>query len=247
MSEDSADASTPRAPLSPQAPQAPWSPQAPLFQPAAPSQPPPLPQPAPPSQPSSWAAAPAAAPASTAVQVAGVAVDSPHTADRALAGAQATPSPKRLRWLWWTAGSIAVASLAGLCAYLAVVANQWSNRVDELTAISQDLGAQVADESASRDAAEANAATLQSQLDTATARISELANEEANATDHESVWINLVDSYIECEQGWVNHASVLKGQQVYTGTTTARAEAELIAYCNSLESEYLDFKAEIGK
>ncbi|NTV40181.1 MAG: hypothetical protein HGA51_09565, partial [Demequinaceae bacterium] len=152
-----------------------------------------------------------------------------------------------LRWLWWTSGSLAVASLAGLCAYLAVVAHQWSDRVDDLTAVSQDLGNRVADETAARKAADAQAADLQSQLDNATERITTLANEEANATDHESVWINLVDALIQCEGGWVAHSTVLKGEMRYPDTTTAKAEAELVAYCDGLKTDYADFKAEIGK
>jgi len=176
-----------------------------------------------------------------------VAVDAPDMTAPSTYAPPPEPKHRRLRWLWWTTGSIAVASLAGLCAYLAVVAHQWSDRVDDLTTISQDLGTRVSDEAAARQSAEANASTLRSQLDTATARITVLADEEANANDHETVWISLVDSLIQCEQGWVDHSTVLKGKKYYTDTTTAKAEAELVAYCDSLTTEFSDFKAEIGK
>ncbi len=167
---------------------------------------------------------------------------------RAALAAPPKRNARRLRWLWWTTGSLIVTSLAGLCAYLAVVANQWSNRVDDLTAISQDLGTQVAEQTAARKTAEANAAALQSQLDTATSRITILANEEANATDHESVWINLVGAMIECSDGRQELINVLTNSRLYfPGQTTAQVESDLTTYCDGLATEYTDFKAEIGK
>ncbi len=157
------------------------------------------------------------------------------------------PNRRRLRWVWWTAGSLVVASIVGLCAYLVVVTNQWSDRVDQLTVVSQDLGTQVSQQTTARETAESKSVTLQSQLDMATARITVLADEEANATDHEAVWIDLVDAFIECESGWAEHATVLKGNYRYTGISTAAAEAELVAYCDGLVTEYTAFKTEIGK
>jgi len=171
---------------------------------------------------------------------------SPPEAD----AAPSTPKHRRrrLRWLWWTAGSVFVASLAGLCAYLAVVAHQWSSRVDELTAISQDLGTQVADQTAARQAADANTSTLQSQLDTSKARITDLANQEANAVDHEGVWINLVDSMISCADSRQELIDVLTDSRLYfPGKTNAQYENEVTAYCDGVKSEYAKFKAEIGK
>jgi hypothetical protein len=150
--------------------------------------------------------------------------------------------------LWWTAGSVFVASLAGLCAYLVVVAHQWSSRVDELTAISQDLGTQVADQTAARQAADAKASTLQSQLDTSKARITDLANQEANAVDHEGVWINLVDSMISCADGRQTLIDALKvPNSRFEGQTKAQVENDLTAYCDEVKTKYTTFKAEIGK
>lgn len=171
---------------------------------------------------------------------------SPPEAD----AAPSTPKHRRrrLRWLWWTAGSVFVASLAGLCAYLAVVAHQWSSRVDELTAISQDLGTQVADQTAARQAADANTSTLQSQLDTSKARITDLANQEANAVDHEAVWINLVDSMISCADGRQNLIDALNTPNSYfKGKTKVQVENDLTTYCDGVKAEYTTFKAEIGK
>jgi len=162
--------------------------------------------------------------------------------------APSTPKRRRLRWLWWTAGSVFVASLAGLCAYLVVVAHQWSGRVNELTAISQDLGTQVADQTAARQAADAKASTLQSQLDTSKARITDLANQEANAVDHEAVWINLVDSMISCADGRQNLIDALNTPNSYfKGKTKAQVENDLTTYCDGVKAEYTTYKAEIGK
>lgn len=160
----------------------------------------------------------------------------------------AAPKRRRLRWLWWTSGSLAFVALAGLCAYLVVVSDQWSTRVDELTAISGDLGQQVADQTAARQSAEAAATTIQSQLDTATARITDLANEEANATDHEGVWINLVDSMVECADGRQGLIDVLTNSSLYfPGKTNSQYESELTTYCDGVKADYTDFKTEIGK
>jgi len=185
----------------------------------------------------------------TVAQAAGTAsdvtVDAPQT--KAPDAHGASPKPKRLRWLWWTAGSLAVASLAGLCAYLAVVANQWSDRVDDLTAISQDLGTQVSDQTAARKTAEAESATLQSQVNTATARITDLANEEAKANDNQTVWINLVDSMISC----ADQRQVVIGAYVnsmhFQGISNAGYAAEITTYCDSVKAQYTDLKVEIGK
>lgn len=177
-----------------------------------------------------------------------VAVDAPELTTPSAYVPPPEPKHRRLRWLWWTTGSIAVASLAGLCAYLAVVAQQWSDRVDDLTTISQDLGTRVSDEAAARQSAEADASTLRSQLDTATARITVLADEEANANDHESVWIDLVDSLIDCSNGRQDLIEVLTNPRLYyPGKTNAQVENELTTYCSTLTTEYGTFKAEIGK
>lgn len=197
---------------------------------------------------------PASAPSpevfTTVAQAAGTAfdvtVDAPET--KAPDAHAASPKPKRLRWLWWTAGSLAVASLAGLCAYLAVVANQWSDRVDDLTAISQDLGIQVSDQTAARKTAEAESAMLQSQVDTATARITDLANEEAKANDNQTVWVDLAGALIDCANGRQDLIDVLTNSRLYyKGKTNAQVENDLTTYCTSLTAEYTDITAEIGQ
>ena len=159
-----------------------------------------------------------------------------------------TPEHRRLSRWWWAAGSLTFAALAGLSAYLIVVSHQWSNRVDDLTAVSESLGEQVADQTMARQSAEADASTLQSQLDTATARITDLANEEANATDHESVWINLVDAMANCADGRQDLIDVLTNSRLYfPNKTNAQYEDEITAYCDGVKSDYADFKTEIGK
>jgi len=170
-------------------------------------------------------------------------------ASPATAGAAVEPKRRRLRWLWWTTGSLFVTSLAGLCAYLAVVAHQWSVRVDDLTTISQDLGTRVADQTAATKVADAKVSTLQSQLDASNARITDLANEEANAVDHEAVWINLVDSMISCADERQNLIDALTTPNSYflDGRSKAQVEDEITAYCDGLKSDYTTYKAEIGK
>lgn len=164
-------------------------------------------------------------------------------------GGTVAPTRRRLRWLWWTTGSVFVTALAGLCAYLAVVAHQWSGRVDDLTTISQDLGKRVADQTAAKQTADAKVSTLQSQLDASNARLTDLANEEANAVDHEAVWINLVDSMISCADERQNLIDALTTPNSYflDGKSKAQVENEITTYCDGLKSDYTTYKAEIGK
>jgi hypothetical protein len=152
-----------------------------------------------------------------------------------------------LRWLWWTTGSLVFAALAGLSAYLVVVSQQWSDRVDDLTAISEDLGAQVAEQGGARKEAEAAAKTLQTQLDTATERMTELANEEANANDRETMWISLVDNMISCADARQSVIDAYINNLVFDGISRAGYAAEITAYCEDVKTDFAEIKAEAGE
>lgn len=195
---------------------------------------------------------PAAAAGTSATSTNAAATLAPHpvsaSADASAISPHVAPSPrKRLRWLWWTAGSLVFASLAGLSAYLVVVTQQWSDRVDDLTAISEDLGTQVAEQNVARKEAEDEAKSLQSQVDTATARITELANEEANANDREEMWISLLDNMVSCadERQLVIYAYI--NNRTFEGISRQDYAAELVAYCDTVKADFEGLKAEAGE
>ena len=158
---------------------------------------------------------------------------------------EATPPPRRRGWrrLWVTLAILAAIGLIGLSAYLVVVSAQWSDRVDELTTISEDLGATVANARTAQADAEARLATAQTALDNATARITDLANEEANATDNESVLIAYVDAMIDCADGRQELIDVLTNSRLYyPGSSTVQVEQDLVTYCDGVKNDLATFK-----
>lgn len=210
-------------------------------------------EPAPPYTPQTYAAAPepySAQPGSTpgSVPGPGPSAAGPWPVPPVESGSShATSVRRRKRWLWWAAGSLVATSLVGLCAYLAVVSHQWSTRVDDLTAVSHELGTEVSEQTAARKAAQAEATALQVQLDTAKARITTLADEEANATDREAVWIDLVDAVISCADERQVVIDAYINSRRFQGISNAGYAAEITEYCEGLKSDYADYKAEIGK
>ncbi|WP_291380198.1 hypothetical protein [Demequina sp.] len=164
--------------------------------------------------------------------------------------ASVPPRRKRrlLRWFGWSFASLGVLALIGLSAYLVVVSNQWSDRVDELTVISEDLGQSVADARAAQADAEARMDIARVELENATTRITDLANEEAQAKDRESVLIDYVDAMISCADGRAVVIKVLTTRYVFDDGRSASAHArELDAYCDDVSSQFSAFKEEIAQ
>lgn len=165
------------------------------------------------------------------------------------------PAPRKARagWRKWTLRSVVavvIVGLLGTSAYLTVVSRQWSDRVDELTAISEDLGSQVATERAAKEQAQSQATEVQSQLDTLKGRVSELANEEANAQDHQDALTNYLDAMISCAD---QRGEVLDHFYGYTWTnsdgrslSSRQYAAELTTYCEEIKQNYADYKADAG-
>ncbi len=163
-----------------------------------------------------------------------------------------SPAPRRrkhrvLRWFGWSSAALGVLALIGLSAYLVVVSSQWSDRVDELTAISTDLGQQVADASTAQAEAEARMQAAQVELGNATLRISDLANEEAHANDRESVLIDYVDAMISCADGRATVIKVLTtANYMFNDGRSASSHArELDTYCDGVSSDFNAFRKEI--
>jgi hypothetical protein len=166
------------------------------------------------------------------------------------ADAPTPPRRKRrlLRWFGWSFACLGALALIGLSAYLVVVSQQWSDRVDELTVISEDLGQSVADARAAQADAEARMDIARVELENATARISDLANEEAQAKDRESVLIDYVDAMISCADGRATVIQVLTTNYVFNDGKSATTHArELDTYCDGISSDFSAFKEEIAQ
>lgn len=151
-----------------------------------------------------------------------------------------------LRWIGWSSATLGVLALIGLSAYLVDVSRQWSDRVDELTVISTDLGQRVADAESAQADAEARMAAARTELDNATSRISDLANEEAHANDRESVLIDYVDAMISCADSRQKLIDVLTDSRYYfPGKTNFQMEKETTTFCDGVSSDFAAFKTEI--
>jgi uncharacterized protein with PhoU and TrkA domain len=106
----------------------------------------------------------------------------------------------------------------------------------------------VADATSAQVDAEARMAAAQLELDNATTRISDLANEEAHANDRESVLIDYVDAMISCADSRQRLIDVLTDSRYYfPGKTNSQVESEATKFCNGVSSDFKDFKKEIAK
>ncbi len=174
-----------------------------------------------------------------------------HDAPETVAPPSDAPAPPRrkrrvLRWLGWSSAGLGVLALVGLSAYLIDVSRQWSDRVDELTVISTDLGQRIADAESSQAEAEARMEAAQVELVNATSRISDLANEEAHANDRESVLIDYVDAMINCADSRQELIDVLTDSRYYfPAKTSLQVERETTTYCDGVSSDFSAFKKEI--
>ena len=192
-----------------------------------------------------------AAPAAPAI--APPVVPSPPTGTPVFAAAPVAATKPKRRALTWVVRSVVVLvmlGLIGVSAYLIVVTQKWSDRVDELTAISEDLGAEVATERAAKEGALAAADEIQSQLDTLKARVTDLANEEANVKDREDVLVELLESMSECadERGVLidGYGSQWRSNSTGAILSTREYADQITEYCVSVQAGIDEFFAEEG-
>lgn len=177
---------------------------------------------------------------------------SPHSEPSPLSPAEPSPEPRKHRrawtWVWRIVVTLVIVGLAGLSGYLVVVADKWSERVDELTAISTDLGQQVAQSKADAQTASAQRDDALTQLDELKERSTDLVNQEAQAKDNQSVLINYLDAMSSCASQRQELIDVLTDSRYYfPGKTNAQVENEITAYCNEVQSSVDAIKAEINK
>ena len=167
------------------------------------------------------------------------------------ASAPATkPKRRALTWVVRSVVTLVMLGLIGVSAYLVVVSQKWSERVDELTALSEDLGAEVAAERSAKEGAIAAADEVQSQLDTLKARVTDLANEEANVKDREDVLVELLDAMTMCADRRGELIADYGGQWRNSETgevwSSRQYGARLSEECASVQTSIDEFFAEEG-
>ncbi len=85
------------------------------------------------------------------------------------------------------------------------------------------------------------------ELDNATSRITDLANEEAQAKDRESVLIDYVDAMISCTDSRQELINVLTDSRYFfPGRSNSQVEKEVTTYCDGVTADFTAFKEEIG-
>jgi hypothetical protein len=152
------------------------------------------------------------------------------------------PKRKKLRVAFGIVAWLAFLALAVLAGYLWFVNSQWVSQNEALRADAVQLGEQLATERALSQEQAESLDLVDSQLTNATSRISDLANEEANALDDRNVLENLLDAYQSCADERQSHIDVLTSNLVYVGKTSAQVERELIEFCDDVEDGYDEYK-----
>ena len=164
--------------------------------------------------------------------------------------AVAEPPAKRrrsLKWLWWTLIGLVIVGLLALVAYLIAATNDWRDYAADLEVALEDVKATAAQDEADRAAIAVRVDTVQAQLDTANARITELANEEANATDHQDALRDHIEAMIQCADARQELIDVLTNSNLYfPGKSNGQVENELKDFCDSVKTDYEDYLAGEG-
>ena len=161
--------------------------------------------------------------------------------------AKAPRRKRRLRWLWWTLAGLALAGLIALSVYLVVAINMWRDYSADVTARLEEVKMTAAQDRADTEAIAARLETVQGQLDTANARITELANEEANATDSQDALRDHIEAMISCADGRQELIRVLMNSNLYfPGKSNAQVKRELDEYCESVKDDYYAYLAGDG-
>lgn len=159
-------------------------------------------------------------------------------------GVAAPPRKRSLKWLWITLTSLVVAGLIALSVYMIVITNGWRDYSADLEGAVEDLKATAAEDRADLEATQARLDTVQTQLENANERITELANEEANAVDTRDVLRNYMEAMISCADGRQELIDALTHPQGYNRGPAAEYESELTTYCNEVKNDYNAYLAE---
>lgn len=140
--------------------------------------------------------------------------------------------PRRRRWPMAVALLLIVA-LTGLSGYLWWVNTQWveqnSTLRDEASSIGELLAAEQA--LAAQQAAELDNAA--SELESVTSRVSDLANEEANAIDDRAILEDIADALVNCADNRQQIIEVYRTGRTFVGISRQGRENEVTEACEA--------------
>src|SRR5690606_21625915 len=136
------------------------------------------------------------------------------------------------------------AGLIALAVYMIVITNGWRDYSADLEGAVEDLKATAAEDRADLEATQARLDTVQTQLENANERITELANEEANAVDTRDVLRNYMEAMISCADERAIIIDVLTDPNRYYPQGNAAVKREINTYCDSVKNDYNAYLAE---
>jgi cytoskeletal protein RodZ len=160
------------------------------------------------------------------------------------------PPLRERGWFTWTVRSLVgavVVGLAALSVYLWMVIGEWSAQNETLRAEALTLGEMLAAERVEAEQQAEELTLVGDQLQNATDRISDLANEEANAVDDRKVIENLASNYRDCAESRQELIDVLTNSNLYfPGKSNSQVEREITEYCEEVEDTHNDYLKDRG-
>jgi len=153
----------------------------------------------------------------------------------------APDAPRRRRWPMVIAVVLIVA-LAGLSGYLWWINSQWVSQNDTLRADASALGEQLATERLVTAQQAEDLDSVTTELDSVTDRVSDLANEEANAIDDRAALEDITAAMISCADQRQEIIRAYRENLVFDGKSRQQVENETTASCDDVEDAFEDYE-----
>lgn len=143
------------------------------------------------------------------------------------------PEPARRRRWPIAVAIVLIVALAGLSGYLWWVNTQWVEQNSTLRAEALSIGEQLAAEQALTAQQAAELENAASELESVTARVSDLANEEANAIDDRAILEEIADALVGCADQRQEIIRAYRFGLVFDGATRIQVENETTEACEA--------------
>lgn len=166
--------------------------------------------------------------------------------------ASASVGPTRRRAHPWLLAGLIVSVLlllatAALAAYLWFVNERWTDQNEQLRETASELGTSLGQEQVLAAEQAEQIAALQVELEDVTARISDLANEEAQANDSQDFLEGLADAFVQCiDEHDTLLTQALRNGYSYSNSNARNVQDDLDEYCNELIGAWEDYQAGRG-
>ena len=164
----------------------------------------------------------------------------------------ASDGPERRRANRWLLAGLIVSvvlllAMAALATYLWFVNERWTEQNEALRDTATELGASLGEEQRLAAEQSEQIAALQVELEDVTARISDLANEEAQANDSQDFLEGLADAFVQCiDEHDTLLTQALRNGYSYSNSNARNVQDDLDEYCDELIGAWEDYQAGRG-